>query len=674
MRSDPSGSSDTTAWTGGAAENGWPWTQAQTQGTNPSTNADITHAFAFSEIADGEVIAYFGWERVATTGTVGFFVELNQQPNRLRADGAPGPVANRTEGDLRLRFIQQGNELLGLDAAYIWQATGPNSGVWNRVPDADYAARTNAVAVSNLPGLAPNPMPAGTFAEVAVNISDLFGGIGGCSGQFGYVNLRSTSSLQATNPPLQDWVRPIDVSVPSTCPSVVLQKRWVNGSPDDAAGLSINGATAAPGSATSTAAGQADVTDTTNQATVDVEPASVVTLAETLAGANTGTYASTLGCDNGVLTPPAPGRTGSFTMPADAGAGDTITCTFTNTRTQATMTLTKVWDSSAPGDTAGLLIGGADSGITGPTTSTAPGSALITAPVFSGESVTVVEHLGDANVSSYDVTTACTNVDDFAAGDIGASFTVPDTPTGIACTITNTAIPARIALQKHWVRGAPGDSAELTITSTTDTDSAVAVVPAGRTGRSTTAATLTLIPGDTVTLSETLPAPGRTNAGIYEPTSLVCGGEPVEFEEPATGSTATATFTVPSSDSVTCVFTNEAAPHRRAHQGVGSQRGHRRHRGPHRRELDDRDHRRGDRHRAEPARHASGRDRRGRGLHQRRRTPAHRRLRRQPPMHRRGDALTRHRQPPARSPCRRTCSPARTSPAPSPTPRGTRSS
>ena len=558
VRSDPSGASDTTAWTGGAAENGWPWTPAQTQGTNPSSNADITHAFAVSQIVDGEVIAYFGWERAATTGTVGFYVELNQEPNRLAAPGVPGPVANRTDGDLRLRFIQQGNALLALDVAHTWQSTGPSSGAWNPVPVGDYAARTNGVAVSNLPGLTPNPMAPGTFAEVAVNISDLFGGIGGCSGEFGYVNLRSTSSLQATNPPLQDWVRPIDVGVPSTCPSVVLQKRWVNGSEDDSAGLSINGATASPGLATSTATGAQDVTDTTNRATVDVEPSSVVTLAETLAGANTGTYTSTLGCDNGVLTPPAPGRTGSFTKPPDAGAGDSITCTITNTRTRATLTLTKTWDSSAPGDTAELFISGADSGITGPATSTAPGSTTITAPVFSGEAVTVVEHLGDANVSSYDATTDCTNVDDLVPGDTGASFTVPDAAPDIACTITNTAVPARLTLMKRWVRGAPGDSADLTITSPTDTDSAVAVVPAGRTGRSTTVATLPLIPGDTVTLSETLPAAGRTNTGSYEPTSLVCGGEPVELEEPATGPTATATFTVPSSDPVTCVFTNEA--------------------------------------------------------------------------------------------------------------------
>ena len=560
VRSDPSGDSDTTAWTGGAAENDWPWTPAQTQGTNPSGNADITNVFAFSQVVNDEVIAQFGWERAATTGTAGFYVELNQRPNRLAANGSPGPVPNRSDGDLRLRFRQQGNTLLALDGGYVWQATGPNSGVWDPISGAgvNYAARTNGVAVSNLPGLTPNPMPAGTFAEVAVNLSDLFGGIEGCSGQFGYMSLRSTSSLQATNPPLQDWVRPINLAVPSTCPSVVLRKRWVNGAEGDTASLSINDATTAPAAATSTATGGPDVIDTTNRATVDVEPGSVVTLAETLASANTGSYTSTLGCDNGVLTPPTPGLSGSFTMPPDAGAGDTITCTVTNTRTQATLTLTKDWASSADGDTAGLVIGGADSGITGPTTSTAPTSTTVTARVFSGEAVTVVELLADANVSSYDVTTECTNVDDFQPGNIGASFTVPDTATQIACTITNAAIPARIALLKEWVRGAPGDSAELTITSSTDTDTALAVVPAGRTGQSASAAVLPLIPGDTVTLTETLPATGRTNAGIYEPTSLVCGGEPVEFEQPANGPTATAAFTVPSSDSMACVYTNEA--------------------------------------------------------------------------------------------------------------------
>src|SRR4029077_11409547 len=159
---------------------------------------------------------------------------------------------------------------------------------------------------------------------------------------------------------------------------------------------------------------------------------------------------------NGILTPPQAGSSGSFTMPANANASTTVTCTVTNTGQQATMTLTKVWATSTAGDTAGLRID-TPRGSTGPTTSTAPTSTTITAPVFSGEPVTVVEALGDANAASYAATTVCTNVNDFRAGDFGASFTVPSTPTGIACTITNTAVPAQLLLSKDWVNGAAGD-------------------------------------------------------------------------------------------------------------------------------------------------------------------------------------------------------------------------
>ena len=168
----------------------------------------------------------------------------------------------------------------------------------------------------------------------------------------------------------------------------------------------------------------------------------------------------------------------------------------------------------------------------------------------------MVEALGGSNTASYEATTVCTNVNNFQTGDFGASFTVPNTPIGIACTITNRAVPAQLVLSKDWVNGAAGDTAGLTITNVAnpnDTDSAVATVPAGGV-RSTDSAELTIIPGETVTLSETLPAITHTNTGTYDPTSLLCDGQPVDFT--VTGSGATATFTVPSSAPVSCVYTN----------------------------------------------------------------------------------------------------------------------
>ena len=334
--------------------------------------------------------------------------------------------------------------------------------------------------------------------------------------------------------------------------TVVLQKHWNNGATGDSADLSITGGVTDPATATSTVttATGSTFTDTTNQAATAVHTGDQVTVTEDLPAANTGSYDTTLACDNGAQ----PDADGTFTVTAAMVATGVI-CTVTNTRQQATMTLTKVWATSTAGDTAGLRID-TPRGSTGPTTSTAPTSTTITAPVFSGEPVTVVEALGDANSASYDATTVCTNVNNFQIGDFGASFTVPSTPTGIACTITNRAVPTRLILSKDWVNGAAGDTAGLTITNVAnpnDTDSAVATVPAGGV-RSTDSAELTIIPGETVTLSETLPAVTHTNTGSYDPTSLLCNGQPVTFT--VTGTGATATFTVPSSAPVSCVYTN----------------------------------------------------------------------------------------------------------------------
>ncbi|MDH2414464.1 class F sortase [Nocardioides sp. CER19] len=556
VATDPVGSTDISAFTGGADESSGPnWTVAQS--TNASgippgqSRDDVGNVYASTQVTGGDVFAYFGVELEGGSGTASLHLELNQKPNDdpscpRGTRGVPSPC--RTVGDLLLAFDKSGGSPITL--ARVWRWSGS---AWVELPDlAGVAAgRANNANVTTLDN---RTLTAGRFGEVAVNLTNLFGPAS-CSGNYGTLNVRTSASTSLTSG-LIDWVRPIDLSVPSTCPTVVLQKRWVNGSPDDTARLSVDGATTTPGAVTSTVTADtgATFTDTVNQAIAPVEPGSVVDVAEALGTANTGAYGSTIGCDNGLLAPPQPGRAGSFTMPATADAGTTVTCTFVNTRAQTTLTLTKVWASSTPGDTADLTIGASEHALTGPTTSTAPTTTTISTPVFSGEAVTVAEALGDANASSYEAVTACTNVDAFDPGDYGASFVVPDTPTAISCTITNTAVPARLVLSKEWVRGAPADSAELTITGPDASDSAVSIVPASLTGRSTASASLPIIAGQTVTLAEALPATGRTNTGTYVPTTLECNGQPVAFDPTATG--ATAQFTVPSSAPVSCVYSN----------------------------------------------------------------------------------------------------------------------
>src|SRR5262249_47221163 len=137
-----------------------------------------------------------------------------------------GPVPNRTTGDLRLTFYQNGNNPISLADASLWTSGATaNTGSWGAIPLAGFNGATNQVTgVTDLTGA---PLSAiYTFAEVSINLSALFPSASGrCSGDYGFMNLRSASSPSPTSS-LADWVRPIALSVPSTCASVVVNKAW----------------------------------------------------------------------------------------------------------------------------------------------------------------------------------------------------------------------------------------------------------------------------------------------------------------------------------------------------------------------------------------------------------------------------------------------------------------
>ena len=90
---------------------------------------------------------------------------------------------------------------------------------------------------------------------------------------------------------------------------MVLQKHWNNAATGDTADLSIAGGAPDPATATSTVttATGSTFTDTANQAAAAVRTGDQVTLTEDLPAANTGSYDTTLACDNGATpTPTAP--------------------------------------------------------------------------------------------------------------------------------------------------------------------------------------------------------------------------------------------------------------------------------------------------------------------------------------------------------------------------------
>ena len=131
---------------------------------------------------------------------------------------------------------------------------------------------------------------------------------------------------------------------------------------------------------------------------------------------------------------------------------------------------------------------------------------------------------------------------------------MPDNPVPVTCTVTNTRTSTSLILQKAWVNGGTGDTADLSIDgATTGPGFATAIVPANGNGLSTDKATATVLSGDTVELAETL---GAANTGTYT--------SQLECDQPGltpTGDGRGGTYQVPATPvPVNCTFTNAGPP------------------------------------------------------------------------------------------------------------------
>ena len=97
---------DNTVFFGGSKENnpnGW---QVHAAGQPPNKD-DIGNVFAYAHRNGGHEWAYVGFERVSSTGTTLFTLELNQKQNHANSHGVSIP--DRSDGDLRLTVTQHGN-------------------------------------------------------------------------------------------------------------------------------------------------------------------------------------------------------------------------------------------------------------------------------------------------------------------------------------------------------------------------------------------------------------------------------------------------------------------------------------------------------------------------------------------------------------------------------------
>ncbi|WP_345801524.1 SpaA isopeptide-forming pilin-related protein [Microbacterium sp. AZCO] len=306
--------------------------------------------------------------------------------------------------------------------------------------------------------------------------------------------------------------------------TVSLTKSWATGSfAGDKAGLAITRGGDTLTSATSTAPASATISQT-------VRVGDVVSLAETLPGANTGSYAATWVCDDG--------RSGS-----GLGTSFTVTkavsCTITNTPRTITVRVDKQWVNAFPGDDAVLTVNG-QNGPSVADTSNETDANVVVATVRVGDSVAISESL-TTNTGTYDAKWKCGPNGTFAAGSSIPSFTAS---VDVTCTLQNTARTHTVKLQKQWVDAIKNDTASLVIgtdpavTSTAGGEAGSWIDPAGF-------ATKVVRVGDSVALHETVnAASGSQYSSSYSCTPGALNGAGQSFA-----------LTVPDSD-VVCTFTN----------------------------------------------------------------------------------------------------------------------
>jgi LPXTG-motif cell wall-anchored protein len=231
----------------GYGDNGNWFTQGSSENDNPATwtmtgnsntgKADIGTAWAWSHTyhsgdidpvtpgvqldpTDGHVFAYFGFTNDSTAGgSQDYSLVYNQ------ADPVNGkPV--RTPGDLLFHFFANGNVALTYEASYIY--TDQSDSTWDDGTCVESGTLGAGWCPFDLPADAfvSAASPTGEYVEGAIDITAMFGE-GTCSGTFGTTFLRSAPGAFFTSE-LKDYVAPLDVTTPSTCGSLKLEKKDVD--------------------------------------------------------------------------------------------------------------------------------------------------------------------------------------------------------------------------------------------------------------------------------------------------------------------------------------------------------------------------------------------------------------------------------------------------------------
>jgi uncharacterized repeat protein (TIGR01451 family) len=336
---------------------------------------------------------------------------------------------------------------------------------------------------------------------------------------------------------------------------VIVQKEWVNGRAGDTAALSAQIGAGTPVQDTSVApAGPVVNPEHETLDNVVFIPAfagDTVNFSESLGG-NAGLYTTTWSCTNQAASA-GPGTSGQVTLaPADATANPVV-CTITNTRKTATLELSKEWGSSPiTADEVKLDIGtgGALATAQNAVDGTPNGKASVV--VLVGETYPFAESFSTGDAANYTSTWSCDAASDTSGSGVSSSVAVSaaDAGTTVKCKFVNERKTMTLKLQKAWVNGHAGDTAQLAIDGINDGNATSTATSALGTVTDTShAATITAYAGETVTLNETVTPGANYNS------SLACGAHALTYSAGArTGSIAIAP--ADATTTVTCTYTN----------------------------------------------------------------------------------------------------------------------
>jgi uncharacterized repeat protein (TIGR01451 family) len=177
--------------------------------------ADVVNARFANRLVGADQWLYVGLDRDGITGTVYYVLEFNQLGNVTNAAGLSVP--NRSNGDLRVTFVQNGNAPLATESVSKWL-----SGAWvDQTPDpAAIFGLSNADTITDPAG---GTLLAGQFAELAFNLASQ-GFVSGCENTaYSQINFRTRASA-AESSDMEDIAGPLNVTVEPRCAFLNINK------------------------------------------------------------------------------------------------------------------------------------------------------------------------------------------------------------------------------------------------------------------------------------------------------------------------------------------------------------------------------------------------------------------------------------------------------------------